>query len=102
MAADSQPGVHFMWEFRCWLKLPCPFKKKQKNTHTGSEYAVLKRHCLIWTMPRTKELSEDRRSRIAGMHEADKDYKSISKRLDVRVSTAQNAQCGEEESWRVS
>uniref|UniRef100_A0A8C5M4E7 Sleeping Beauty transposase HTH domain-containing protein n=1 Tax=Leptobrachium leishanense TaxID=445787 RepID=A0A8C5M4E7_9ANUR len=38
-------------------------------------------------MPRRKELSEDLRSRIVDLHEAGKGYKSISKSLDVHVST---------------
>lgn len=36
-----------------------------------------------------KELSEDQWSRIVGMHEAEKGYKSVSKSLDVHVSIAQ-------------
>uniref|UniRef100_A0A8C5QHB4 Transposase n=1 Tax=Leptobrachium leishanense TaxID=445787 RepID=A0A8C5QHB4_9ANUR len=38
-------------------------------------------------MPRRKELSEDLPSRIVDLHEAGKGYKSISKSLDVHVST---------------
>uniref|UniRef100_A0A8C5R032 Transposase n=1 Tax=Leptobrachium leishanense TaxID=445787 RepID=A0A8C5R032_9ANUR len=38
-------------------------------------------------MPRRKELSEDLRSKIVDLHEAEKGYKSISKSLDVHVST---------------
>uniref|UniRef100_A0A8C5PD24 Transposase Tc1-like domain-containing protein n=1 Tax=Leptobrachium leishanense TaxID=445787 RepID=A0A8C5PD24_9ANUR len=38
-------------------------------------------------MPRRKELSEDLQSRIVDLHEAGKGYKSISKSLDVHVST---------------
>uniref|UniRef100_A0A8C5Q5G5 Transposase n=1 Tax=Leptobrachium leishanense TaxID=445787 RepID=A0A8C5Q5G5_9ANUR len=38
-------------------------------------------------MPRRKERSEDLRSRIVDLHEAGKGYKSISKSLDVHVST---------------
>ena len=38
-------------------------------------------------MPYRKELSEDLRSRIVDLHEAGKGYKSISKSLDVHVST---------------
>uniref|UniRef100_A0A3B3R2T1 Tc1-like transposase DDE domain-containing protein n=1 Tax=Paramormyrops kingsleyae TaxID=1676925 RepID=A0A3B3R2T1_9TELE len=38
-------------------------------------------------MPRRKVLSEDLRSRIVDLHEAGKGYKSISKSLDVHVST---------------
>lgn len=39
------------------------------------------------TMPRTKELSEDLRARIVELHKAGRGYKSISKSLDVHVST---------------
>uniref|UniRef100_A0A8C5Q908 Sleeping Beauty transposase HTH domain-containing protein n=1 Tax=Leptobrachium leishanense TaxID=445787 RepID=A0A8C5Q908_9ANUR len=38
-------------------------------------------------MPHRKELSEDLRPRIVDLHEAEKCYKSISKSLDVHVST---------------
>ena len=38
-------------------------------------------------MPHTKELSEDLRSRTVDLHEVGKGYKSISKSLDVHVST---------------
>lgn len=38
-------------------------------------------------MPRTKELSEDLRSRIVDFHKAGKGYKTISKSLDVHQST---------------
>uniref|UniRef100_A0A8C5QE70 Transposase n=1 Tax=Leptobrachium leishanense TaxID=445787 RepID=A0A8C5QE70_9ANUR len=38
-------------------------------------------------MPRRKELSEDLQSRIVDLREAGKGYKSISKSLDVHVST---------------
>ena len=39
------------------------------------------------TMPRTKELNEDLQARIFELHKAGKGYKSISKSLDVHVST---------------
>lgn len=64
------------------MKLPCPLK-----THTGSEIAFLQKHCLMETMPRTKELSEDLRATIVELHKAGKGYKTISKSLDVHVST---------------
>lgn len=44
-------------------------------------------HQFMWTMSRTKELSEDLWSRIVDLHKAGKGYKSISKSLDVHVST---------------
>uniref|UniRef100_A0A8C5P6E3 Transposase n=1 Tax=Leptobrachium leishanense TaxID=445787 RepID=A0A8C5P6E3_9ANUR len=47
-------------------------------------------------MPRRKELSEDLRSRIVDLHEAGKDYKSISKSLDVHVSMVRQTVC----KWR--
>ena len=38
-------------------------------------------------MPHTKEISEDLRLRMVDLHKAGKDYKSISKSLDVHQST---------------
>uniref|UniRef100_A0A8C5Q5S0 Transposase n=1 Tax=Leptobrachium leishanense TaxID=445787 RepID=A0A8C5Q5S0_9ANUR len=47
-------------------------------------------------MPRRKELSEELRSRIVDLHKAGKGYKSISKSLDVHVSTLRQTVC----KWR--
>ena len=41
----------------------------------------------MWTMPWTKEITEDLRLRIVDLHKAGKCYKSISKNLDVHQST---------------
>jgi transposase len=40
----------------------------------------------MWTMPRTKEISEDLRFRMVDLHKAGKGYKSISRSLDVHQS----------------
>ena len=58
-----------------------------KKILTKSEFAIHKKHCLMWIMPRTKETSEGLRLRIVDLHKAGKDYKSISKSLDVHQST---------------
>ena len=47
----------------------------------------MRKHCHMRTMPRTKELSEDLWARIVELHKAGKGCKSISKSLDVHVST---------------
>ena len=65
-------------DWRCWLELPF------KNTF---EFAIHKKHWLMGTMPRTKEISEDIKLRIVDLHKAGKGYKSISKSLDVHQST---------------
>ena len=44
----------------------------------------------MWTMPWTKEISEDPRLRIVELHKAGKGYKSISKSLDVHQSTVRH------------
>lgn len=78
MAANSQPtrSPLDVKRIQVLVKTALP-PKTQQQPHTGSEYAVPKQHCLIWIMPRTKELSEDLWSRIVGMHDPDKGSKSI-------------------------
>lgn len=65
-----------------WLKAALPTIK-----HTPGKNCLDEKHCLMCTMARSKELSEDLRSRIVDLYKAGKGYKTISKSLDVHQST---------------
>ena len=65
------------------VRAALPYNKHSQNL----SLLFTKKHCLMWTMPWTKEISEDLRLRIDDLHKAGKCYKSISKSHDVHQST---------------